>query len=243
MWVHDLPEKTIEIKTPETGEIKSYKLSMRPDPVHLDMFLPMLFEDPTRKAAWSTGTAFRNTAESIVMKGFGHSDTKVFEYKKTGTGIAARTAEPESDEFMKDQVTACSNYIQQAFEVTKHLKSATRWRFLIMELTLAELAQDGQSLPALKNIVEVVNGGPLATWNLVHLSARYQAEFYSLRILKQVLRCVCGPIKVLGEIGGFEDFAEQLIDHPEIAEFFEKDSISQEQFVGLEGAFREKFSA
>ena len=240
-------ERLIKIKIEPTvhakaGEPKGYVSGEITTPVHLDMFLPMLFEDPTKTAAWRVGMPFRNYAEGAAMMCFGSEDTRVYEYRKTGQGIAARGVREESAEDTKLQIEMWSDYMKKALEVTKQLESARRWRFMVMELTLADLSMDGKDLPAVKSVLEVVSGKPSTTWDLLQLAARYQAEYFSLMMLKQVLGWFCKQYGLTRGSGGVQGFAELVNDLPGIAEFFDDDDVNQEQWMALEGEFRNMFS-
>lgn len=214
--------------------------------VKLDMFLPMLFEHPNKSAAWRIGVPFRNAAYSLAMCAFNDSDCFMLEHKRTGQEIKAREVKIlASTNAVHEQLIDWIKYIRSALEVAKDLGEITRWRFLIMQLTLGELNQEGKGLPYVTDVLHVVNGGLLRDWDLVHLSARYQAEYYSLKMLKDVL----GWFKTIFRLNGIDmrlyRMDEGLRDLPRIADFFEKadPGISQEQWQALEVEFREKEEA
>ena len=164
------------------------------DPEALEMFLPMLCEHPTKTAAWRVGSLFRNMAMSLVMQHFKFADPVVREYRKSGAEIKARDIKPMSRDDMKEEILVWAKYIQDGSQVTKDIDVKNRWRFLIMQIVLGDVSLDNEARKRMPQIVKevlvVLNGGELDKWDLVHWSARYQAAFYSLRMVKEVVAWV-----------------------------------------------------
>lgn len=214
--------------------------------VKLDMFLPILLENPSKSAAWRIGVPFRNIAEAIAAAVLRGSECCVLEYKRTGLGIKEREVSvAASFDDVHEELIVWVKFIRSALKVAKELGEPARWRFCVMQLTLGEMSEEGKSLPYVKDVLKVVNGGELNDWSLVHLSARYQAEYYSLKMLRDVLGWL-GAILRLFDMGNrLYRMHEGLRDLPKIAEFFEKadTGISQEQWLSLEAEFREKEEA
>ena len=124
----------------------------------LDMFLPALLEDPTKSAAWRIGVPFRNVAESLLMLPFHGHDTVVFEHKRSGQTIVPRQVQCASVEELGESMVAYLTYFHNALTVAKELDRQSQWKFLVMELALSDLHQDGKDQPPLSDLIKVVFG-------------------------------------------------------------------------------------
>jgi hypothetical protein len=162
-------------------------------PMKLEMYLPALLEDPESVSAWNIGVAFRDIAETLLMLPFQNRSTTVLEYKRSGSGIAPRTVKRISLKDMDESIAASLKYFRNALLTAEKLDSTSQWKFLIMQLTLSDLRQTQHESaaakePKLSEILSIINGSASSRWSTIHLYARYQAEYFSLRMLRDVTR-------------------------------------------------------
>ena len=110
-----------------------------------------------------------------------------------------------------------------------------------MQFTLSDLDQDERDMPSTKEIVDVMNSKALMTWGLVHLSARYQAEYYSLKMLCQVVAHFGDRMQENGTV----TFVNMGKEVPGWTQFFESDypGVNQKQYERAAEAFRAKRSS
>jgi hypothetical protein len=208
------------------------------------MFLPALLEDPAKSAAWRIGVPFRNVAESLLMLPFDGHDTVVFEYKRSGQTVVPRQVQCASIEDLGESMVAYLTYLRNALAVAKQLDRRSQWKFVVMQLTLSDLHRDGKDQPRLEDIIKVVNGKASVYWSTVHLFARYQAEYYSLRMLKDIID-FCrdrAEFKRLNLPISLFEFAEKLNGLPEVGEFLstEEAGVDEEVWQALAEEFVQK---
>lgn len=158
-------------------------------PSDLDLFLPVLFEDTSRASAWKAGTSVRGVAMHIATRLCGTAAT-VHEYKRSGQRLRGTECEKMSNEVCDAALAQWSEDWVRHLQRSSGLEPVRRWRLLIMKLLLADMAREEMTLPAKNAIVGLLANSTASTWAHVHLHAQYQAEFYSLRMLKQVLSFV-----------------------------------------------------
>lgn len=215
----------------------------------LDMFLPTLLEDPTKSAAWRIGEAFRNVAETLLMLPFDDYHTRVFEYKRSGNSIIPRKVKRTTIQRLGVDTTFYLDYTRNALSAAKELDKQSQWRFVVMEWTLSNIDQvenicADKKHVEVREIVKIVNGDNSSSWTTIHLFARYQAEYYSLRMLKEIFD-FCrdrDEFKRLNLPGSLNEFAHELSGLPGIAEFFgtTDPNIDEEKWQKLHAEFLEK---
>lgn len=191
--------------------------------IRLEMFLPALLEDPTKSAAWRVGIMFRNAAETILMLPFDNHESIVLEYKRSGQKIVPRQIHRATIDDLRDNMAASLRYLGIALLVADKLVVRSRWRFLLMQLTLSDVYQENKNLPRESDIICIVNGKPSSEWSTTHLFAQYQAEYYSLRMLRDVLK-FCrdrAEFRRLNLPTTFHDFETLLKGLPTIGQFFD----------------------
>lgn len=208
----------------------------RSGPICFDMFLPFLLEDPTRSSAWRVGTGLRLIAYELLLIATGLYTAEINEWKRAANHINAYRIQDWSFQTLNARLKDLSILFGSAFdssaaEKEEELTLVEQWKFVAMKLVLWHYQDEGWMIPLPAEIALVLAGQPFRRWELVHLSARYQAAFYSLRILFQVLRYVRridggGPQRVRG----LQDpnstpnvLLRQLEGLPNIAVFFGKE--------------------
>ncbi|KAK3724070.1 hypothetical protein LTR37_001192 [Vermiconidia calcicola] len=181
--------------------------------VQLHLYLPTLFEDPAKGSAWRVGEFSRRTAEVLILNSVSMPAATLLEYRRSGSIVHPAEIQKISKSKVDKQLADCLSILRAYIQDESRLQGVSRWRVSLMKLGLRDLAGQGKILPSFDSVVAVLSRDALSTWGLVHLSAAFQAQFYSLRMLKQVLQ----HEKQLGnkwEDGGLLD------DLPGIAEFF-----------------------
>ena len=199
-------------------------------PLRLEMYLPALLEDPDSVAAWHMGATFRDVAETLLMLPFQNRDTTVLEYRRSGTSIATRTVKQVSINNMDQDFAACLGYFRNALLTAKKLEVGSQWRFSIMQLTLSDLRQmqqnkTGANEPKSSEVLSIINGSASSGWSTIHLYARYHAEYFSLRMLRDVLR-FCQDRTEFQELQLPEsllEFGRMLEALPPVVQFFATD--------------------
>ena len=190
-------------------------------PRQLDMYLPVLLEDPSRASAWKLGEIFRAAAVSLLLYGYAF-DSPILEYKRSGHFVVGTEIMKPTKVILDERLLAWNQYIREELQVERHLTGTNRWRFLMMQLVLSDMKHAGLALPDAKEVVGVLSGDELSTWRLVHFSAQYQAEYWSIRMLKQVLNHLNlkGMTSVRGQMSSVKGLDGLLKGLPNIAEIF-----------------------
>ncbi|KAK3703789.1 hypothetical protein LTR37_014235 [Vermiconidia calcicola] len=204
--------------------------------VQLHLYLPTLFEDPAKGSAWRVGEFSRRTAEVLILNSVSVPAVSLLEYRRSGSIVHPAEIWKISKSEVEEQLTDCLSILRAYLQDEARLQGVSRWRLSVMKLGLQDLAGQGKALPSIESVKAVLSREPLSTWGMILLSAVFQAQFYSLRMLKQVLQ----HEKQLGkkwEDGGLLD------DLPGIAEFFGGgEEVSRGEWEGLVEEFlpREK---
>ncbi|OJJ45538.1 hypothetical protein ASPZODRAFT_134222 [Penicilliopsis zonata CBS 506.65] len=161
------------------------------------MYLPIINEDPSRKCAWEDGRSYRTIGYSLLnaSRQANARFSSVDEYTRKGARIVPSRIALLDEHQVELELIAFSMRVDTIKRV--HLGNTTSVQFW-RSFALAEIY--GQAINKAKNprpaqLKQFIREGYLEEeldWPSVHLSARVQAIFYSLRILKQLL----GVIKI-----------------------------------------------
>ncbi|CAK4031954.1 Hypothetical predicted protein [Lecanosticta acicola] len=193
------------------------------------MYLPFLIDDPGRASAWNVGTNIRALAYSLLLRCEGLESEGAQEYRRSGSRITGNLMELISLEETEEQLRASCAYFDEFFEWAKgqDLCDADTCRSVVLSQTCQYAQAGGHSLPGIKEAQQLVQGraeGRLRAWHLVHLSAEYQAAYYSLRILHQIASHVVAHGSIAKDVASL--VRARLSTLPRIGQFFEE---SQEQ--------------
>lgn len=201
--------------------------------VEWDMFLPFLLEDPTRTSAWRVGAGLRRTAYEVLIASVGTPRAVIAEFKRAGERVSAAKLQAWDHEGLPDRLRVWRGKIRRYHESESSperwdiIEETERWRSLVLRLLLDDFVQEGWALPSLEDLIAVVMGKSCREWRLVHLAAQYQACFYSLRILLQILQHTSDSLQGGSEHKEFEESMRELLEPleglPRIAKFFEPD--------------------
>ena len=190
----------------------------------LDLFLPFLTEDPTRTSAWRVGTRDRQLAYEALLYATANNAT-VLEYKRAAERVSA--AKLQGWEFgtlsdrLRERIGLARVQLKDCMQVTNDRLSG--WRLFVIRVLLQDFVWEDWTFPPPEEVVAVNTGRACKTWELVHLSAQYQAAFYSLRMLAQIARYVLRTHSEKAEALFLSELVSLLAGLPSLAEFFEPD--------------------
>lgn len=197
------------------------------DPV---VYLPLLVEDPNAASAWNLGQdlrllgysllehsrlSSRNTADTL------QGDSKILrEYRRKAQIVNTQQLNllDQRETFARAaRLDAILNNYFERVQVV-HIPSELTWQLLAFDLLLAEIPMP----PKISLLIRVLSGDFDKTWDFVHLTARYHAVLYSLRMVKQCISFwLANP---LSSSAGVREVVESLQQHvmgmPSIADLF-----------------------
>ena len=151
------------------------------------MFLPVLYDYPQKSSAWQGSQGIRKLAYALSANAFNKGREKVVEYGRSSTGRHIDI--PSSDltcqmgnEFLELLVSLDSGKTENKLSVWQRLA-------VYLECEVA-LSQDKLplSISLLKNVLLKGASPDPSSWELMHLKAHFEATYYSLRILGQVIK-------------------------------------------------------
>lgn len=184
------------------------------------VYLPFLIDDPARATAWHVGRSIRALAYAILLQTCEGHEVEVQEYARSGSRVAGTLVERMDSSEAEGELSKLSTYFDQIFEWAgeNDLDETRRWKYVALQQTCRHLAENG--LPGREEAMALLlkkNDHP-RTWSRIHLAAQYQAAFYSLRMLKQLLEHVADSCKSASKV--LVRLREQLSGLPRIAKFF-----------------------
>lgn len=159
----------------------------------LDMFLPFLLEDPTKKTGWYIGRRSRLAAYEMILAACGCAATTVQEYKRSAGKISVQrlTSADMSRDTTELWLAQLSTRIGSAWSRCRSdMNETQKWRFAVMQITLLDMVDEEMLLPLPEEIGAILQCQNAKDWDLFHLSAQYQAAYYSLRMLVQIWRYI-----------------------------------------------------
>ena len=157
----------------------------------LTMYLPILIEDSTKTSAWKHGIDIRALAYSVLLT-IHNCGGPVYEYKRSGNNVAGMKIDGLDSQVLTERLDEISqelaSFISRVSQKRANFNHVELWQDLIMFRTIRDLHQAGSKLPHPEHIVRVISDGILGSpWNVLHLSAQYQATYYSFRMMQQIL--------------------------------------------------------
>ena len=181
------------------------------------MFLPILYDYPQRNSAWNAGQNIRKLAYALSAHAFNTGREKVVEYGRSSTGRcidipSTGLACQMGDELLQLLVSLGSDKTEDNPPV---------WQRLAVYLD-CEMALSQDKLPlsvSLFKDVLVSDASPdPCSWELLHLKASFEAIYYSLRILGQVIQILpitaCPIPNTLVELGRCTSSLPRLAELP-----------------------------
>ncbi|KXT02462.1 hypothetical protein AC578_7824 [Pseudocercospora eumusae] len=189
----------------------------------LRMYLPFLSDDPTRASAWNVGVEIRSLAYSVLLQAH-KMESSIQEYKRSGSRIASSPMEPltmEDMACMARELVSDVSKVKAVPGVGSQLKGADGWRYLAMQHTLAHLYKEESTLPSVEEMAQVVMKREARKWHTFHLAAQYQAAYYSLRMLRQLLAHASSQATPASWDASFTGLNALLSDLPSVSRFFD----------------------
>jgi hypothetical protein len=182
-------ELVLQVQTTATTDAVSSAVSAPPS--GLRIYLPFLHDDPTRTPAWNVSTHLRNLAYSILLSHYSSSQS-VQEYRRSGSRIVSTLLDPLTASSIVTQVAELASYISKALTLAnqKSLNERDAWKYFAMQVVLRYLNAESMALPGLEEVVGALTGRKARKWTGVHLAAQWQAAFYALRMIRQILLVV-----------------------------------------------------
>lgn len=209
-------------------------------PCDLDVFLPVIFEDTSRSSCWRVGAPVREVAMHVATMLCGIA-AKVYEYKRSGQRVRGTACQQVTSELCHRYLAEWTVEWSNNLELCSKLRAKWRWRFLVARLAVVDMAADGMNLPSRDMVRSLVSGKPRHTWDLVHLDAMFQADYYSLRMLRQVLSFVAETgliheryretqgraLRVLETLPSIASFCDQTVNDSEAGAAEWKDAVER----------------
>jgi hypothetical protein len=194
------------------------------------VYLPLLVEDQNAASAWNTGNDVRLLAYSLFTAG----KRPPFSF----LGICEKHRQTAQDYRRKAQAVSVHDLTlykpgelvaaaaDMAGNISTWMKWTTQkqvprdlvWPLIALHLVLHELT----TVPKISLLTRVLSGDFNETWGFIHLTARYHAALYSLRILKQ---CIAYWLSTHPDTSAemrhhMDTLNGHLVDMPSIAELF-----------------------
>lgn len=204
-------------------------------PFEMDLFLPVLVEDPSRATAWKAGTIIRETAIYLAATMLCGTAATVREHKRSGQRVRGTECQELSQSLCRERLMGWTKQWANQLSDLRGFGSVLGWRIVALRHLLIDLAEEEKPLPTKQAAMLLLTSGEASTWDQVHLQAQYQAVFYSLRMLKQVLGFLVafktseGQQHEQGDDGAITGLLKVLGSLPQIAAFFEPEKPEDEE--------------
>ncbi|KAI6819527.1 hypothetical protein KC367_g6567 [Hortaea werneckii] len=233
-------------------QVVSLREDNSPSADEVDMFLPFLFEDPAKASAWRIGSGVRKLSYEVLLYAAGRKSITVMEYKRAAEHVSATRLQDWEPETLSTRLTECGAAIRgyrdaSCWQERSDRSGGSHWLTLIAHMLMSEFVQEGWPFPAPRDLVGVLLGKPCKSWIVLHLSAQYQAMFYSLRMLNQILayiqKAFCGGWEKKGFRQGLLESMDQLADMPKIEVLLEPTLTTRESEDRWLGAVERMLSA
>ena len=152
------------------------------------------------------------------------TSASVYEYKRSGQRVRAAACQQISHELCDQWLSQWAQEWLTEIESHAQLGAMERWRILAMKVLLADMAREEMILPTKDAVKMVLASSSASTWDRIHLNAQYQAVYYSLRMLKQVLTFVTqAKQNETGNAESLEQALRVLDSLPGIAAFCDRE--------------------
>ncbi|KAI1461819.1 XPG domain containing-domain-containing protein [Annulohypoxylon moriforme] len=162
-------------------------------PETLSIFLPILLENRNNVSAWGQSTNIRELAYSF-LQGLAHQRSEwVIEYRtldSSATYSGRRIRIPDLDK----AVAESTRLVVLLEKLTESFSSTDmQWLAFAVYWDIRRFVSEKQRLlstTCVKEATRQPKGPENYSWDIIHFTAQFQAHFYSLRILKQILDVV-----------------------------------------------------
>jgi len=205
------------VEEPRIGELLFLAANGKTD---RRMYFPFLNEDPQRAPAWEIGGSIRALAYSLLFAG-----GEVNEVFRRGTRIT-------------DSPVPCQNAPEKLEQfvraITQHPETSW-WAFAILDGICAIMRERNQPAPSCDELTAaaaILLPNPGLTppkkskqewnWGLIHLFAMAQAGWYSLLLLREVLRFLTARgTPIPGDARNLEVLQKSLLRLPDVLDLFD----------------------
>lgn len=203
-----LPAQNGGILDPRLSELRSQYQNSRHavnKATTLHMYLPTLFEDPTREAPWAYGSELRQLAYSLFNLAVPSQlqRASLLEYQRRGHRVTGVEVNLLNREGLLEVFDEDTSFLQHVRPENSAATTMTSWQKLAVQAVNRRRREDGRVtfLPAF------------------HLSACTQAVLYSLRMLRQVadLLSITAPTSQFVS----QDVLKKLATMPALAELMD----------------------
>jgi len=193
----------------------------------IHMFLPVLFEDAERSSSWNVGYMIRELTYTMLLRETAHSASTIYEFKRAGQGLGGSTISALGDDDLEERCRLVQDFLEQDVGCLQNFTNVERWKAIVTKTVVWHSLIEGRKIPETGLIVRELKGEPCRSWESVDLAGRYQAAFYSFRMLLQILRYLRRASGLASRIPVDEDterpfhvIFRHLQSLPSIADFF-----------------------
>lgn len=220
-----------------------------PDEHPMNMFLPILIENPERGTAWEQSTSVRKLAYSIARRILPGRRSTVQEYRRV------QTLDQKGRQVTILPTKDMLSNIEELVQIMTHLKEQTQhstvpfWTILYIVLDARECFSQGKDSFLLATTLQGRLGASWprenaarVSWDFMHFVAQLQAMYYSLRMVWQVLHMSFKAAE--GVVGNnFKSLLEMLNGMPELSESPNVEDVAQFLLKTHTGSLRRVLSA
>lgn len=189
------------------------------------VYLPMLYEDPQRDAAWCYGQEIRQVAYSIVATAASSRTQRAVEYFRKGTRVAADRVQVIPSSNLERVIDSIHDLLSETMATMSNCTDpAVLWYLTALRMVIRRRLDDGRNVTRaeIKTLFEPSRSpGQGVIWSSVHLHANVEALLYSLRVLKQLTGLIMtkdSPFR--SPSSAVRELAAALEVMPPIAELF-----------------------
>lgn len=162
----------------------------------LQMYLPLLIDDPSRVSAWNVGWEVRCFSYSLLPWNNFPGESKLYEYsRRDGRMVGYKVGKMTEEQQLEYGGMLCRRLAVMKTRL-RDIPKVFAWRIYAMSETLSWYVEDGRTLPSNLAIMAVLTGNTqkILDWGTIQLSAQIEGVLYSYRILKQILEYVLDEI-------------------------------------------------
>ena len=150
----------------------------------LNVYLPVLIEDPSRHSAWLISVGIRRLAYSLLLK----SGTCVNEYAREGLRIVPEQIDAWDFQQVQQFATQVSDQVRWATTTFRNMTQSSIWTTLCIAKIIAWYLKSERILPSVHAVKSILKGksGDFAS-DIAFLWNQVQGYMYSFRMLQQIL--------------------------------------------------------
>lgn len=193
----------------------------------LDVYLPVLIEDPTKTSAWRAGESIRRLAYSLVRL-LDCSVSQIDEYERKGT----RTSQTTISLLPRQDISAAATSMLSTIRLEQPrfgtMSTVTRWRVLAVYCVCGANVELDKPVPSGTELTRLVANtrGSIMSWSFIHASAQTQAALYSFRTLREILAFVLSVLRRDGSnvdtVAVLQELSGALSDLPSLMDMFDE---------------------